>query len=102
MKDYSGPSDLPTPTKALPGTYSKQIILQKRAKQGLALHHPEDARFTDDVNKVVSQRIMQIKEDYFTEKESALYKKAIEELSLYLCEGQVSLEEYEVFVRDML
>jgi hypothetical protein len=98
MKDYLELSEDPTPTKTLPGTISKQIVLQKRAKLGLALHHKDDARLTDEINSVISKRIIQLKEDFPTETKICLYKKAIEEVSLYLSEGEVSLKEYEVFL----
>lgn len=100
MKDYSGPSKDPLPTKTLPGTISKQIILQRRAKLGLALHIQTDAVFTDEINNTIGNRLIQLREDYPNEKKSALYKKATEELSLFLSEGEVSLEDYEVFLSD--
>lgn len=98
MKDYSDPSENPLPTKALPGTICKQIVLQKRAKLGLALHHKDDARFNDEINFAIGKRMSQLKEDFPSETKVVLYKKATEEVSLYLCEEEVSLKEYEVFL----
>jgi len=101
MKDYTGSSKLPTPTKTIPGTIAKQIILQQRANKGLSLNHPQDTVFTNEINETVRERISQLREDFPCEKESVLYKKAIEELSLFLCEGEVTLEEYEAFLSDI-
>lgn len=46
LPDFNGPTVLPSPTDALPGTPEKIVVLNQRAMSGLLLHHPHDARLT--------------------------------------------------------
>lgn len=41
--DFSGPSPLPVPTDALPGSEEKFLVLCERAAAGQSLRHPLDA-----------------------------------------------------------
>jgi len=44
VSDFCGKARLPEPTTALPGTPEKVAVLEERARLGLALWHPLDAR----------------------------------------------------------
>ena len=47
VKDFNGRPKLGDPTDALPGTEEKVRVLMERARLGLALFHPLDARIGD-------------------------------------------------------
>jgi hypothetical protein len=42
--DFCGKARIPQPTTALPGTAEKVAVLEERARLGLCLWHPLDAR----------------------------------------------------------
>ncbi|MBI1913401.1 MAG: hypothetical protein HYS12_01380 [Planctomycetes bacterium] len=46
VKDFNGRARMPEPTSALPGTPEKVAILEQRARLGLSLWHPLDARLS--------------------------------------------------------
>lgn len=82
MKDYEGPSELPEfPTRALPGTNSKMKIMEDRAALGLCLHHPEDGRFTPEINTQVSYMIEEIRDDCTGMNQVDIYLQAVEIIS---------------------
>ena len=43
VSDFNGRAPLPVPTRALPGTPEKVIVMEERARMGQALWHPLDA-----------------------------------------------------------
>jgi len=47
VSDFCGKARLPEPTTALPGTPEKVAVLEERARLGLALWHPLDAKLED-------------------------------------------------------
>ncbi len=47
VKDFNGRTKLGEPTDALPGTEEKVRVLMERARLGLSLFHPLDARIGD-------------------------------------------------------
>lgn len=47
VADFCGKARLPEPTRALPGSAEKVAVLEERARLGLALWHPLDARIED-------------------------------------------------------
>jgi hypothetical protein len=44
VRDFNGKTRMPEPTSALPGTLEKVAVLAERARLGLSLWHPLDAR----------------------------------------------------------
>lgn len=44
MADFHRAASLPTPTAAAPASAEKFAVLEERARLGLALHHPDDAK----------------------------------------------------------
>ena len=47
VSDFCGKARLPEPTTALPGTPEKVAVLEERARLGLSLWHPLDAKLED-------------------------------------------------------
>ena len=43
LEDFYGQPELPVPTRALPGTLEKVVVLEQRASRRQALWHPQDA-----------------------------------------------------------
>jgi hypothetical protein len=50
------PSELPTPTKAIPGSIEKIEVLRQRVSNYQQLHHPEDATFVEAMNAWVENK----------------------------------------------
>lgn len=69
------------PTKALPGSKYKIEVMRQRAAVGIALHHPQDNKFTPEVNSKITEIIFKIKDSCKGMTTNDIYSKAIEILS---------------------
>lgn len=61
-KRYLTPQDSrsipPEPTKFMPGTNEKILVMRERYSNGYSIWHPKDARYTPDVTTPESERMI--------------------------------------------